>query len=323
VGVRVGLGIAAFPFENPRAFFRWVDLCEEGGVDSLWQTDRLVSREPHLEALSVMAALAGATERVKFGMNAMVATLRDPLVAAKQCATIDFLSGGRLLPVFVPGHDTAPEWGATGRDPRERGRRADEILDIMRRLWSEERVTYEGRHFRYRDASIAPRPVQQPLPLWIGGHGPAAVRRTARVGTGWLAGLVGPEEVRAVLGDIRRALAAAGRAIASDHYGATLPFRFGALDEPLVGRMAAARGAAPGAPPPPWLAVGDAREVLARLRAYLAAGVSKLVLIPLARGDDDVLEQTRRVVAEVIPALEAEAPAAAPDRPGRARAAGA
>ena len=99
--------------------------------------------------------------------------------------------------MFVPGHDDAPEWRATGRDARERGRLADEILEIMRRLWSEESVTFEGRHFRYRTSSISPRPVQQPLPLWIGGHSKAAVRRTARVGTGYLAGLVAAGAARA------------------------------------------------------------------------------------------------------------------------------
>ena len=308
--VRLGLGIAAFPFETPRAFFRWVDLCEGGGVDSLWQTDRLVSREPHLESLSAMAALAGATERMKFGMNAMVASLRDPLVAAKQCATIDFLSGGRLLPVFVPGHDTAPEWEATGRDPRERGRLADEILEIMRRLWSEECVSFEGRHFRYREVSIAPRPLQQPLPLWIGGHSPAAVRRTARVGTGFLAGLVPPAELAALVVAIRRELARAGRTIDPDHYGVTLPFRFGSLEDPAVQRMVAARGGA-GAAPPAWLAVGDAAAVSAALRAYALAGASKFVLIPLARGEEDLMLQTRRLVDEVLPAFEAPAPARA------------
>jgi probable F420-dependent oxidoreductase len=305
VTVRLGLGIAAFPFESPRAFFRWVDLCEGGGVDSLWQTDRLVSSEPHLESLSAMAALAGATERMKFGMNAMVASLRDPLVAAKQCATIDFLSGGRLLPVFVPGHDTAPEWEATGRDPRERGRLTDEILEIMRRLWSEENVTFEGRHFRYRDVSIAPRPVQQPLPLWIGGHSPAAVRRTARVGTGWLAGLVPPGQLAELVVAIRRELARAGRTIDPDHYGVTLPYRFGSLDDAPVRRMAAARGE--GAPPG-WLAVGDAAAVTTALRAYVEAGASKFVMIPLARGEEDLVLQTRRLVEEVLPAFETPAP---------------
>lgn len=304
--VRLGLGIAAFPFETPRGFFRWVDLCEGGGVDSLWQTDRLVSREPHLESLSAMAALAGATQRMKFGMNAMVASLRDPLVAAKQCATIDFLSGGRLLPVFVPGHDTAPEWQATGRDARHRGRLADEILEIMRRLWSEESVTFEGRHFRYRDASIAPRPVQQPLPLWIGGHSPAAVRRTARVGTGWLAGLTPPAQVASLVQAIRRELDVAGRSIDPEHFGVTLPYRFGSFDDPAVQRMAAARAAVAG-DPRRWLAVGDAAAVCRALDAYVEAGVSKFVMIPLARGEADLVAQTRRLVDEVIPAFEAPA----------------
>jgi probable F420-dependent oxidoreductase len=304
VSVRIGLGIAAFPFESPRAFFRWVDLCEGGGVDSLWQTDRLVSEEPHLESLSAMAALAGATERVKFGMNAMVASLRDPLVAAKQCATIDFLSNGRLLPVFVPGHDTAPEWQATGRDPRERGRVADEILEIMRRLWSEERVSFEGRHFRYQDVSIAPRPVQQPLPLWIGGHSPAAVRRTARLGTGFLAGLVPPAQLASLVAAIRRELGRAGRSIDPDHYGVTLPYRFGSFDEPLVQRIVAARAADAASDPRGWLAVGDAAEIARRLRAYREAGASKFVMIPLARGEADLVDQTRRLIEDVIPAFE-------------------
>jgi probable F420-dependent oxidoreductase len=311
MSVRLGLGIAAFPFETPRAFFRWAELCEAGGVDSLWQTDRLVSREPHLEALSAMAALAGATERIKFGMNAMVATLRDPVVAAKQCATIDYLSGGRLLPVFVPGHETAPEWDATGRDPRARGRHADEILEIMRRLWSEERVTFEGRHFRVRDASIAPRPVQQPLPLWIGGHSPAAVRRTARMGTGWLAGLVAPAQVAALIAAIGRELAAAGRSIDPDHYGVTLPYRFGRLDDPAVERLLAARRAPDAPDPSGWLAVGDARAIAARIGEYVAAGASKLVMIPLARGEAELVGQTRRLIAEVIPAVESPAVKAA------------
>ena len=94
MSVSIGLGMAAFPFSSARAFWRWVQLCEDGGVDSLWQSDRLVSPEPFLEPMSVMAALAGATERLKFGMNVLVVPFRDPLVLAKQCATIDVLSDG-------------------------------------------------------------------------------------------------------------------------------------------------------------------------------------------------------------------------------------
>src|SRR5215468_5855725 len=158
--VRVGLGIANFPFSDARAFWRWIARCEDSTVDSIWQTDRLVAPVPQLESMSTMAALAGATRRLKFGMNVTVLTLRDPLVLAKECATIDYLSGGRLLPAFGVGPDIAPEWSVLGGAPKARGARADEALEIMARLWAEERVTYHGKHYHYDDARIAPRPVQ-------------------------------------------------------------------------------------------------------------------------------------------------------------------
>lgn len=305
MAVRIGLGIGAFPFSDAKAFWRWVELCEASGVDSLWQTDRLASGQPFLEAMSTMAVLAGATDRIKFGMNAVVVSVRDPLVLAKQCATIDFLSGGRLLPVFGVGRENAPEFTRTGRSPRMRGERANEALEIMRRLWSEDSVDFEGRHYRYRDAAIAPRPVQQPLPLWIGGSSPAAIRRTARLGTGWLAGTEPPKQVARVIAGIRRELEISGRHIDDDHYGATLAFRFGDWDEPEVAQAAAARSRlAGGSDPRDLLAIGDARAIEGRIREYVAAGASKFVLIPLARGDEALLEQTRRLVAEVLPSVE-------------------
>src|SRR5689334_11216793 len=106
--VRVGLGLANFPFSDARAFWRWIERCEDSTVDSIWQSDRLISSSPQLETMSTMAALAGATRRLKFGMNVAVVTFRDPLVLAKECATIDYLSGGRLLPGFGVGPAIAP-----------------------------------------------------------------------------------------------------------------------------------------------------------------------------------------------------------------------
>ena len=156
VSARIGFMVAVFPFSSPAAFWRWVELCEANDVDSIWQTDRLVSTEPFLEPLSVMAALAGGTERLKFGMNVAVLGLREPLVLAKQCATIDFLSGGRLLPAFGVGAEIAPEWRATGFAPEGRGVRADEALSIMTQLWAGEAVTFEGKHYHYLNARIAP-----------------------------------------------------------------------------------------------------------------------------------------------------------------------
>jgi probable F420-dependent oxidoreductase len=295
--IRLGVGVAASPFSSARAFFRFVDLCEASAIDSLWQTDRLASKQPFLEAMSTMAALAGATERLKFGMNAVVVSLRDPLLLAKQCATIDYLSDGRLLPVFGVGSDKAPEWEATGRDSKARGKRADEALTIMQQLWSQESVTFVGDHYAYRQASIAPRPVQQPLPCWIGGSSRAAIRRTARLGSGWLAGIQTPAQVAPVIAAIRQESRDAGRPIAEDHYGAGFPFRFGAPDDPLVERFAMARNAGEG-----YAAAGDAQTILQRIDEYRAAGVSKFVLIPIATGDDDLMDQTRRLIEEVVPA---------------------
>ncbi|MBW2281284.1 MAG: TIGR03619 family F420-dependent LLM class oxidoreductase [Deltaproteobacteria bacterium] len=308
MAIRLGLGIGAFPFSDARAFWRWVDLCEEGGIDSLWQTDRLASKQPFLESISTMAALAGATERIKFGMNAVVVSVRDPLVTAKQCATIDFLSGGRLLPVFGVGRDTAPEFRATGRSPRARGSRSNEALELMRRLWSEESVSFEGEHYRYEDASISPRPVQQPLPLWIGGSSPAAIRRTARLGTGWLGGTESAKRTGEVIAAIRAEAPKAGRTIPDDHYGATIAFRFGSDADPVVEQAASVRRRVTTSDPRDLLAVGDAAAIRTRIGEYVAAGASKFVMIPLARGDDDLLEQSRRLVGEVLPAFEPRAP---------------
>ena len=127
--VAIGLGLAEFPFADAAGYWRWVDLCEAGGVDSLWQTDRLISRAPMLECMVAMAALAGRTLRIKFGMNVVSLAFRDPVLLAKQCATIDVLSAGRLLPAFGIGSPLAPEWAALDLDMRTRGRKTDEARE--------------------------------------------------------------------------------------------------------------------------------------------------------------------------------------------------
>src|SRR5271155_5295900 len=123
--VAVGVGLMEFPFSGAAAYWRWVDLCEAGGVDSIWQTDRLVSPTPFLECMSVMAALAGGTERMKFGMNVLSLGVREPLLVAKECATIDYLSGGRFLPAFGLGNLRSPDWAAMGRSTQGQGARTD------------------------------------------------------------------------------------------------------------------------------------------------------------------------------------------------------
>jgi probable F420-dependent oxidoreductase len=299
--ISIGLGLMDFPFTTARGFWRWVDLCEAGGVDSLWQTDRIVSRTPILESLTTMAALAGRTRRIKFGMNVVSLAFRDPVLLAKQCATIDVLSEGRLLPAFGIGSPLSPEWAALGLDTATRGRRTDEALEIIARLWREDAVTFSGRFSQLDKATILPKPVQKHLPMWIGGSSDAAIRRTAQYGTGWIAGSEPPEEAGRIIRAIAAASIAAGRPIDADHYGAGFPFHFGDPNDPALKPAQDAFRKRTGRDPATYFAIGDADTILGHVQSYVAAGLSKFILRPIATGDDAILDQTRALIEQVLP----------------------
>ena len=137
--------------------------------------------------------------------------------------------------------------------------------------------------------------------MWIGGSTPAAIRRTARFGTGWQAGGETPEDIGAVVAAIRAAAAAEGRPIDDDHYGAGIAFRFGRPDDPALERLYDAYRKRTGRDPQRHFAIGDAPAIVERIAAYVEAGISKFILRPAARGDADLLTQTRRLVEEVLP----------------------
>ena len=299
--VSIGLGLMDFPFADAAGYWRWVDMCEAGGVDSLWQTDRLVSRTPILECMSVMAALAGRTRRIKFGMNVVSLALRDPVLLAKQCATIDVLSEGRLLPAFGIGSPRGPEWDALNIDTSTRGARTDEGLDIIARLWREDRVDFEGKYYRLRGASISPRPVQPDLPMWIGGGSDAAIKRTGRIGTGWLAGPETPADAGPIVTAIRAAAVGFGRTIEEDHYGAGFPYYLGDPTDAVVAPAMAAYAKRTGRDPQGYFAAGDAAAIVARVDEYVAVGVTKFVLRSIGSDPALVLAQTRRLISEVLP----------------------
>lgn len=301
VRIGIGLGLGGFPFDSIGEFRAWLDLCEGSSIDSIWQSDRVVSRDPALEPIALLAMIAGATERLKLGTNAIVLPFRDPITFARQCATLDHLSDGRLLPTVAVGRDDAPEWAATGRSPKGRGERVDEALEVITRLWESEVADFDGHHFSLRGASISPRPKQSPLPLWIGGASPGAIRRTIRFGNGWLAPLQSPAEAGATVARIRAESTAAGRPIPDDHYGATFLFRIGPdssdfpmpirrdVDSETRKRIQSVQ------------AIGDAKIVLDRIREFRAGGITKFIAIPLARNAGEMAEQSRLLAAEVIP----------------------
>ncbi len=303
--ISAGLGLANFPFSNGRAFWRWVELCESGGIDSIWQSDRLVSPIPNLEVMSVMAALAGGTKRLKFGMNVASLGHRDPFITAKACATIDVLSEGRLLPAFGVGTARSADYSARGVPTQGRGKRSAEALEILSTLWAKGSITFEGTYYRYEDATLAPGPVQSPMPLWVGGSAPAAIERTARWGTGWQAGLETPEEIAPVIQAIKARADALGRPIDEDHFGAGFAFRFGRADDPVAKAQREALQARLGAQAEAMMAVGDGETILERLLAYHAAGAHKFILRPMASDDEDMMRQTARLIAEVLPQVEA------------------
>jgi probable F420-dependent oxidoreductase len=303
VRIGVGLGLGGFPFETIRDFRRWLDACEDSSIDSIWQSDRVISRDPALEPMTLLSVIAGATHRLKFGTNAVVLPFRDPVTFARECATLDYLSDGRLLPTVAVGRGDGPEWEATGRSPKGRGARMDEALEVITRLWSGENVDFEGQHYSLKGATINPRPKQQPLPLWLGGASKAAIRRTARFGSGWLAPLQSPEEAGVTVAEIREEATRVGRPIPDDHYGATLLFRIGGGEAPEL----PARGLdGPAAEVmrqriSQIQAIGGPEEVLERVRAFRDHGVTKFVAIPLAKTPDELIEQCRLLSDEVIP----------------------
>jgi probable F420-dependent oxidoreductase len=303
--IGVGIGMAECPFSDAAGYWRWVDMCEAGGVDSIWQTDRLISPNPMLECMSVMAALAGRTKRIRFGMNVVSMALRDPVLCAKQCATIDFLSNGRLLPAFGIGSPLGPEWTALNITTKTRGRVTDEALDIMSLLWRDDSVNYDGRHFQLTDAMISPKPVQAELPLWIGGGSEAAIKRTGRIGTGWISGPETPAQTATIVAGIRAAALEAGRTIDDDHYGASFPVYFGKFSDPILEKPIATYAKRSKADPADYFAVGDADAIIARIAQFIEVGVSKFILRPLPGDEAFVLNQTQRLINEVIPRVEA------------------
>ena len=301
MAIGIGMGTSVFPFDNARDYFKWVDKCEAGKVDSIWQTDRLVSKESMLECLSAMAILAGYTESIRFGMNVASIAIRDPLVTAKQCATIDYISGGRLLPAFGLGSKISRDYTATNISTKGRGKKADEALEIVSRLWAEDSVTFQGEHFSYKDAVITPRPANASIPLWIGGSSQIAVKRTARIGTGWLGGIDSPETAGAVVSGVKEALKNTAREIDDDHYGATLLFRFGNQEDRSVLSTTKGITARMGKNSRRYYVVGNTSEIVERIKEFIDVGCQKFVLLPMASGTKEVMEQTRLCIDEIIP----------------------
>lgn len=177
----------------------------------------------HHWALTALAVAAGATQKVRLLASAVIAPLRHPAVLAKETAFLDEASGGRLILGVGIGGEFPDEFHALGIPVKERGSRTDEILDILRRLWTEERVSFHGRHYTVQDLTILPRPAQRPYPpIWIGGRTEAAMLRALRYGNGWYPYMYSPRRYRESVQRVTELASELGRDVKDFHWGISL-----------------------------------------------------------------------------------------------------
>lgn len=189
------------PFVEPGDFVRMAQLCEKLGYHSVWGNDHITTQHyvselfpgqpPNFyEVMTVLSFCAAATTTLEVGTALAVLPMRDPFWLAKQSATIDQLSNGRLILALGIGayREEFAAWAPRLASTAQRGEMMDEGIELMRRLFSEQRVTHQGKYYAVRDIEMYPKPKREPFALWVGGHNMSAAERAARIGTGWLPG---------------------------------------------------------------------------------------------------------------------------------------
>lgn len=299
LSVRVGVGLGLFDgAPSAERLWRAVDAMEDIGYDSIWLSDSATRAD--LAPLPTLAAIAARTSRLKLGIGVLVFPPRNPVLLAKELATVDMLSGGRLLPAAGLGIDVPIEREALGVAPAERVARLEEAIEVIRLLWPGEPVTFEGRFTKLTNVRLSPAPARKKLEIWLGGQAPKALERIGRISDGWLASFVSPRDFGRKVDTIRAAAAAAGRSIDEDHYGMTLFAARSAADVPAGVRALVERR--------PGLALSDcvttsAAELRSLLERFRAEGATKFVVFPVA--GDDVEGWMAELFAEAVEPVEA------------------
>jgi len=295
----------------------WAD---SGGWDSVWVGDSIFAK-PRLDAMVLLGALAARTKRVRLGPACFASTpLRNALILAYQWASLDFMSGGRTVFVACQGQPEPgggafdKEFSALQIEPGSRMRRMEEAIEIMRLTSSREHVDYDGKYYKFRDVTVLPRPIQQPIPIWVVSNPNTThvtntergYRRVARLGDGWMTTGKTPADVRDSLATIRGYAREMGRALPSSfevciYYNINVnEDREAALAESKrfldsyytvdYSREFLER----------WCALGSPKECIANLRSFIDAGATT---ITLRLTGYDQKHQFKRVTEEVLPSL--------------------
>lgn len=274
--IRIGFGLGTHTSANEAGpFGELVDALEDLRFDSLWLSERLTGDAP--DPLVALAFAAGRTTRLKLGTGVLVLPGRNPVVLAKEMASLDRLSGGRFLPAVGLGAPTPVEHRAFGVERADRAPWFDEAITLMRRLWSETDVTHTGERFQVEGVTLRPRPIQQPIELWLGGQAPSELRRAGRLGDGWLPSFCTVDDVAQGWEMVNQSAAAHDRVIDPEHLGVLLAYSHTAVPDRVRALLAARR---PDLDPTQVIPIGlDA--VRKRLLEFIEVGASKFVVLPV------------------------------------------
>ena len=199
--------------DHADAVRRFAVRAEALGFDACWVHEGALGPVPSLEPITLLAFVAAVTSRIRLGTSVVLASLRLPLPLARALATVDRLSEGRLVAGLALGPTSAA--GVYGTDDERPGERFSELLEVLRAAWQDDPVVQVGRRWQLADVSIQPKPHQRPGPeLWLGGRSPAALRRAAALGDGWIgSGVSSIEEFARDVQELRSLLGAAGRSV--------------------------------------------------------------------------------------------------------------
>ena len=279
-----------------------VEVGDRYGYDSIWLSDRIVSDRFSLEPMIALSMVAAYSDRMKFGTSVLAMPLRNPVVLAKQIATLDYLSQGRFFPAVGLGQEEPEEYEACGVSKEDRGRRTDEAIRLMRRLWEEENVTHEGMFYSCHNVTITPKPFLEPsTPVWIGGRSAAAARRVGRVGDGWLVSSATPEEVGEGREIMFSTAAEHGREIEDDHVGVLLGYYVASSSEEAEAKAERyVTRARPGAHFTEYSALGSTEQICQSISRYIDAGAQKFVVRPLCPAEE-TMEQLEIMGTEILP----------------------
>jgi probable F420-dependent oxidoreductase len=274
--IRIGYGFGVRTNLNDESFGTVVDALERLRFDSLWLSERIGGAAP--DPLVAMAYAAGRTQKLKLGMSVMVLPGRNPIVLAKELATLDRMSGGRLLPAFGLGVADAHEQQAFCVERSERAAIFDEALSVMRACWTQEQVTHHGRFFHYDQLRVEPKPRQSPPEVWLGGIAPSELKRVGRLSDGWLPSFVTPADVERGRAVIEQVAKEHDREIEDEHFGALIPYANGSVPEPVLAGLRARR---PDLADVNELIPSNWEQLGALVRRFVDVGTSKFVILPL------------------------------------------